>query len=128
MRPTQFFGVVGLYFAISTMNLDWAQWNQLMTAEGYPIIEMILNIFKWLAVAATPALAFTTIGHLVWAPTLKKKAPTFKEMVADGSFEGCKLRFRYVTRGKYPQLIKENCVEAARILRKTCPDLPERYW
>ena len=77
---------------------------------------------KWCAALALPGLVFSTIGHLVWCPFIPVPKPAIADvLVRGGAFEGRRLFFRIVTRGKYLELVKENAEAATEVLRKCLP-------
>jgi len=94
---------IGVYILVSI----GGDWEEPIIVEN-SISRIVLNVLKWFAVLAIPALFFTTIGHIVYPAVVKKKFPSLREMVASDGFMDRKIRFRFVTRGRYPDLVSQN--------------------
>mmetsp|Transcript_63343 Transcript_63343/g.151123 ORF Transcript_63343/g.151123 Transcript_63343/m.151123 type:complete len:949 (-) Transcript_63343:247-3093(-) len=91
----------------------------------HPVMAHLVGFFKW-AIAA-PATFLSILGQVVWNPMVKEAEPSVEKLLANDAFSGCKMRFRYVTRGMNVSLIRANVEEALRVLRSV-PGLPESAW
>ena len=114
---------IGMYVIVSFEG----NWQEPILVDSR-VARIVLNVLKWFAVLAIPALIFTTIGHLVYPAVIKKSYPSLQEMIDSEEFKNQKLRFRFVTRGRYPDLVSQNVTYAAKILKETCPELPSNMY
>ena len=109
---------IGIYVFVSVDG----NWQEPFFVDN-TVARIILNVLKWFAALAIPALVFTTVGHLVYPAVIKKSYPALQDMVDSEKFKNQKIRFRFVTRGRYPDLVSQNVKYAANVLKKTCPEL-----
>ena len=108
--------------SISTSYIDW---TGLVSVKNSFIAELSVNIVKCCFFLASPALLFGFAGHLFWTPAKRVKVPSLPESVAAQDLQA-RLFFRIVTRGKNPDLVKDNVRKACEVLRSTC--LPPWQW
>ena len=108
--------------SISTSYIDW---TGLVSIQDSFIAELSVNIVKCCFFLASPALLFGFAGHLFWTPAKRVKVPSLPESVAAQDLQA-RLFFRIVTRGKNPDLVKDNVRKACEVLRSTC--LPSWQW
>mmetsp|Transcript_51917 Transcript_51917/g.121485 ORF Transcript_51917/g.121485 Transcript_51917/m.121485 type:complete len:928 (+) Transcript_51917:88-2871(+) len=90
-----------------------------------PLLAHAVGLLKW-AIAA-PATFLSLAGQLLYNPMSKEAEPTVESLLEQGGFDGCKLRFRYVTRGMNGTLVRQNVAEAMHVLSQ-CQGLPEKAW
>jgi len=129
-----FYGIfLGFNAAFTALILHWFLGRQVSDeATGIvavlrqcPPASHLVGILKW-AIAA-PATALSVLGQLVYNPFVKEEEPSLAALLADGTLAGCKLRFRYVTRGMSVNLIRANVEEAVRVLQAV-EGLPSTAW
>lgn len=111
-----------VFLSLSTSYIDWSGIFDM--SNGFAG-EMSINILKCCFFLAAPALLFGFIGHLFFSPAHRVKVPTLEENV-DANALQARLFFRIVTRGKNPDLVKQNVLNATKTLRRTV--LPEWQW
>ena len=113
---------IAVALSISTSYIDW---TGLVSVQNSFIAELSVNIVKCCFFLASPALLFGFAGHLFWTPAKRVKVPSLPESVAAQDLQA-RLFFRIVTRGKNPDLVKDNVRKACEVLRSTC--LPPWQW
>ena len=116
--------MLAVALSVSTSYIDWTGLFSFENENAF-IAELSVNIVKCCFFLASPALLFGFIGHVLWTPARRVKVPALEESVAAADLSA-KIYFRIVTRGKNPDLVRNNVVKATRVLRKTC--LPEWQW